>query len=127
MPPTVTRRRTPGRHDLGVAQVGQTLSASSGAWSGTAPISYDYQWLRCDAAGGNCVDIAGATASTRTLIADSLGSTLRIRVTAANSGGSLAAVSPNKARSRQRRPPPQRLPSTPARRRSRGPRRSGRR
>ena len=48
----------------GVAQVGQTLTASSGAWSGTAPISYSYQWLRCDATGANCTDIAGATSST---------------------------------------------------------------
>ena len=31
----------------GVAQVGQSLSASPGSWSGTAPISYAYQWQRC--------------------------------------------------------------------------------
>ena len=29
-----------------------------------APITYTYQWQRCDADGANCADIAGATAST---------------------------------------------------------------
>ena len=43
----------------GVAEVGRTLSASSGSWSGTAPISYAYQWRRCDSAGGACVDVGG--------------------------------------------------------------------
>ena len=33
----------------GVAQVGQTLSASTGSWSGTARIAYGYQWRRCGA------------------------------------------------------------------------------
>ncbi|HEY8726851.1 MAG TPA: LamG-like jellyroll fold domain-containing protein, partial [Gaiellaceae bacterium] len=39
----------------GSAVEGQSLSASSGSWSGTAPFSYAYQWRRCDAAGAACV------------------------------------------------------------------------
>ena len=33
----------------GTAQVGQTLTASSGAWSGGGTMSYAYQWQRCGA------------------------------------------------------------------------------
>ena len=50
----------------GTAEVGRTLSASSGSWSGTAPISFAYQWRRCDSAGGACVDV-GANASSYVL------------------------------------------------------------
>lgn len=39
--------------------VGQTLSASTGTWTGN-PTSFGYQWQRCDPAGANCADIAGA-------------------------------------------------------------------
>ena len=77
----------------GVAQQGQVLSASSGSWSGTAPISYAYQWRRCDSAGANCVDIAGATGSSYTVVSADVGSTLRVRVTASNSAGNASTDS----------------------------------
>jgi hypothetical protein len=77
----------------GTAQQGQTLTASQGSWSGTAPISYAYQWRDCDGSGGNCVDIAGATSSTYLLAAGDVGSTVRVAVTASNAGGSATAVS----------------------------------
>jgi concanavalin A-like lectin/glucanase superfamily protein len=32
----------------GTAQQGQSLTAAPGSWSGTTPISYAYQWARCD-------------------------------------------------------------------------------
>jgi len=41
--------------------VGQVLSGTDGTWTGTAPITYEYQWQR------DGVDIPGATASTFTL------------------------------------------------------------
>ena len=45
----------------GTPQVGQTLNATTGNWSGTQPITYAFQWRRCGASGGNCTDVAGAT------------------------------------------------------------------
>ncbi|MDX6516689.1 MAG: thermitase, partial [Gaiellaceae bacterium] len=48
----------------GTAEAGQTLTVSTGSWSGTAPMSYAYQWRRCDTLGGGCADITGAGAST---------------------------------------------------------------
>ena len=44
----------------GVAQVGQTLTASTGSWSGTAR-SPTRSWQRCSP---GCVEVAGATEST---------------------------------------------------------------
>jgi hypothetical protein len=40
----------------GTAQVGKTLSADPGSWSGTAPISYRYQWRRCGYVGAVAAD-----------------------------------------------------------------------
>jgi hypothetical protein len=77
----------------GTAEVGQTLTASSGTWMGTQPIVYDYQWRRCDGAGDNCADLAGATQSTYTLVPTDAGSTMRVRVSASNSAGSSSADS----------------------------------
>jgi N,N-dimethylformamidase beta subunit-like, C-terminal len=77
----------------GTAVQGQTLTASAGSWSGTAPISYGYQWRRCDTNGANCVDIGGATSSSYVLAAGDVGSTVRVVVTASNSAGSSGATS----------------------------------
>jgi thermitase len=76
----------------GTAQDGQTLTGSSGTWSG-APTAYAYQWQRCDSAGGGCAAISGATAPTRAATSADVGSTLRVAVTASNAGGSGTAVS----------------------------------
>ena len=40
----------------GTAQVGRTVSADTGTWSGTAPISYGYQWRRCGYVGAVAAD-----------------------------------------------------------------------
>ncbi len=74
---------------------GSTLSAVDGAWSGTAPISYGYQWRRCDAAGNGCADIAGATGATYVLTGADADHALRVVVIATNSGGSASATSPD--------------------------------
>ena len=72
----------------GTAREGQTLTASSGSWGGTLPISYKYAWERCNSAGAGCSAISGATSTTYHLVAADVGHTIRVRVAASNSGGS---------------------------------------
>jgi hypothetical protein len=72
---------------------GVTLTATPGTWSGTQPITYSFQWSRCDQNGAACAALAGATASTYTVNANDVGHTLRVRVTAKNAKGSSYADS----------------------------------
>lgn len=76
----------------GTAEQGQALSATAGTWT-NAPTAFAYQWLQCDGAGNNCTGIAGATASSYAPVAGDVGHTLRVNVTASNTGGSAAATS----------------------------------
>jgi hypothetical protein len=82
-PPTIT----------GNTQVGQVLTASSGTWTGTTPMTFAYQWQRCNASGTGCSNLPGATATTYTTVTTDQGSTLRVAVTATNSAGSATAQS----------------------------------
>ena len=77
----------------GTAQQGQTLTTTNGSWSGSTPMGYAYQWRRCNASGGACANIGGATSATYTLAAADVGQTIRSRVTASNSVGSAGADS----------------------------------
>ncbi len=72
----------------GTARDGQTLTSSSGTWTGTAPITYAYAWRRCDANGGNCTTIANASGQSYVLGAADVGSKVYSLVTATNAGGS---------------------------------------
>ena len=87
----------------GPTQTGGKIKASSGSWSGTTPITFGYQWLRCDSAGAACAPIAGATSNTYTLATADAGRTVRVVVTASNSVGSASATSAQTAVIRQRR------------------------
>jgi hypothetical protein len=62
------------------AQVGAQLHVTDGVWSPT-PTGFSYGWLRCDALGGSCVSIAGATTATYTPVVADVGFTLRGAVT----------------------------------------------
>lgn len=77
----------------GTAQQGQTLTADPGTWTGTQPITYAYQWLRCNPAGNSCSNVAGATDKTRVATAADVGKTLRVVVKATNTDGSSNATS----------------------------------
>ncbi len=76
----------------GSAKEGQSLSASTGTWSGS-PTSYAYQWEDCSTAGESCANIGGASGSSYLLAASDVGHTLRVVVTATNAGGSTPATS----------------------------------
>ena len=77
----------------GKAEEGETLTASTGDWSGTQPITYKAQWKRCNENGTNCVNIAGATSGTYKLKAADVGNTIRVTVTATNKDGAASATS----------------------------------
>ena len=85
-PPTV------GQPSIGgPAEVGKTLTATSGPIGGAGAGSY--QWSRCDLAGASCAAIAGAGANTYVPLAVDRGHTLIVTETATNSGGSASASS----------------------------------
>ncbi len=77
----------------GSTTTGSTLNASTGTWTGTAPITYDFQWLICDGNGNNCHDIAGAKAPTYKLKDTDAGNTVRVRVTAKSGGAAASSTS----------------------------------
>ena len=93
-PPTPTAPASTSAPTVsGTAQQGQALTATSGSWSGSTPMNYAHQWRRCNASGGACSNIGGATTASYTLAAADVGQTVRVRVTASNSAGSASADS----------------------------------
>lgn len=77
----------------GATQQGQTLTVSTGTWNGTTPMTYSYQWHRCNSTGASCTPVAGATGTSYLLASADVGSTMRGSVTASNSAGSATASS----------------------------------
>ena len=72
----------------GTPQDGQDADREHRQLGGTQPITYGFQWQRCDSGGANCVAIAGATgADLHWRRAPIVGRTLRVVVTATNSAG----------------------------------------
>ena len=96
---TRSRRRSPAPR-----ATARRSPPADGTWTGTPPITYTYQWQRCDATGTSCADIAGAT-----------GVDLR-RSTAADVGSTRARRRhrDERRRQRQRRPRPRPATSPPA-------------
>ena len=73
---------------------GDSLEASTGAWSGyPTPFTYAYQWQRCNGAGESCTAISGATGATYTPVGADVGHTLRVVVAASNAPGTGTATS----------------------------------
>jgi hypothetical protein len=68
----------------GVPVDGEVLAVSSGSWTGTTPLNYFYEWMRCTP---GCVPIAGATANSYTLTAADIGAKIEAAVAARNLAG----------------------------------------
>jgi hypothetical protein len=71
----------------GTAQENQTLTCSTGTWTGTPTITFAYQWKR------NGSNIGSATNSTYTLVTADVGQSILCTVTAINGAGSVNANS----------------------------------
>lgn len=95
-PTATTPSMTPANTALpaisGTAMESLILTASQGSWS-NSPTLFAYQWQRCDSAGSNCANLAGATTDSYALVRDDIGSTIRFAVTATNPYGHASATS----------------------------------
>ena len=90
---TTAPRNTARPTISGTARQGEILTADPGTWSGTQPMTFTYQWRRCDSGGASCANIVGATSKTYTLTSADVSNKLRVRVRASNSAGSSTALS----------------------------------
>jgi hypothetical protein len=71
----------------GTAQEGQTVTCSTGTWTGTPTITFGYQWKR------NGSNIGSATNSTYVLVTADVSQSITCQVTATNGSGSASATS----------------------------------
>jgi hypothetical protein len=76
---------------VGTVKQGETVTATSGTWSGAGPITFAYHWRRCDTGGGDCRDTS--TGQTRQLGTEDVGHSIRVEVRARNPFGSNDATS----------------------------------
>lgn len=74
----------------GEARVGGTLTVTDGQWDGS-PTGYDRRWLRCDAAGEQCLAIPGAAGAAYVPTATDAYGTLVAEVVAGNGSGTATA------------------------------------
>jgi hypothetical protein len=71
----------------GVPGLGSLLTANTGTWAGSVPITYAYQWTR------DGQPISGADEASYTIAEDDLGKALRVAITATNAAGANTVVS----------------------------------
>jgi hypothetical protein len=96
--PQVAPQNTGQPRVTGPTVQGETLTTTNGTWTGTAPLTFRYRWLRCDASGGgvngvNCATIPGETRRTYILRRADVGHRIRSRVIASNADGTASANS----------------------------------
>jgi hypothetical protein len=77
----------------GTAKVGKTLKGNAGTWSGEPAPTFTHQWWRCNEAGEECEEIAGATGTEYEVTEEDCGKTLFFEETATNELGSASAQS----------------------------------
>lgn len=91
-PTNVTKPVVSGQPKAGPG--GTSVSASSGTWSGTAPLTFTFQWQYCDyLTPPQCADIPFATSSFYSPSGDYIGKRLQAVVTATNAFGKGTATS----------------------------------
>ena len=95
----------------GTTTSGSVLFATNGTWTGSTPLTFTYEWRRCNAGGGSCSTIAGATSQSYVIQSVDAGGTLVVAVTAKNSAGSATVASAPTAVIQAGTPPPP--PATP--------------
>jgi len=77
----------------GSVEVGRTLTALDGYWSGERPITFAYSWLRCLPGGLLCQKIPEAASDHYVLDRDDEGAEIRLRVLASSPGEAQYATS----------------------------------
>jgi len=71
----------------GTPSQGQTLRVTTGTWNGQQPITYTFNWLRCDTSGNNCVQQPGFNDDAYVVREGDVGKTIRARGNARNNRG----------------------------------------
>jgi hypothetical protein len=81
----------------GTPRVGQVLRTSRGTWTGTAPLTYEFRWFRCEGRGAadasDCARISNAADNTYLLREGDAGFRIRSQVVASNAEGQDTATS----------------------------------
>jgi RHS repeat-associated protein len=78
----------------GAVQVGKTLTAANGTWTGFTPITYTYQWKWSATSNGTYNNVAsGGTSQTYTVPSTYYNDYLKVVVTGTNVAGSASATS----------------------------------
>jgi hypothetical protein len=92
---TITLTLTPGFSAViyGQANVGQVLLAAAEGLQPPPTTPLTYQWERCNTVGASCSDLFGQTSSTHTIDQTDVGTTLRVRISAANATGTTTVES----------------------------------
>ena len=78
----------------GTLQQGSHLAAHPGTWLGGGPVTFAYQWYRCDTNAAHCSSVHGATKSTYLEVAKDAGHTLALTVRATDTSGTATAYAP---------------------------------
>jgi hypothetical protein len=93
----------------GTPRVGRRLTAAPGTWSGAGPISFRYQWERCNSSGRHCAPITRATRQAYTPTRADRGHRLTVVITATDTAAhaakatarSVGPITPNRRTARR--------------------------
>ena len=106
-PPSNTQQPTVGLNGS-TPYPKKTLTATTGTWSGTQPMTYDYTWLRCSSSGYPCDSTPAQSGGSNQYVIQpaDVGHKLLLQVDATNAAGSVTANAPTFTGTVQPLPPP---------------------